>query len=60
MDDDGNKQLSQEEFSEGIKDMGLALDDAHVESLFKQFDSDGSGTLSVEEFLAAIRVLITA
>merc|ERR1711968_347146 len=37
-----------------MKDYGTGLSDAEIRTLFQQFDTDGSGTMDYEEFLAAM------
>lgn len=58
MDDDSNKQLSHEEFCKGITETGLELNDDEALDLFNRFDTDGSGTLNMDEFLIALRVCL--
>ena len=56
MDDDKSKDLSLEEFSKGIRETGLELNESQTKELFDKFDKDGGGTVNIDEFLIAIRV----
>ncbi|XP_041356967.1 calcyphosin-like protein isoform X2 [Gigantopelta aegis] len=58
MDDDRSGQLNFNEFLTGCRDVGMDLEDFSKEDLnavFKQFDVDDSGSLSVTEFLRIVR-----
>ena len=56
MDDDKSNSLNLEEFTEGITDSGLELNEEETEKLFNAFDKDGGGSVDYNEFLRAIRV----
>ena len=56
MDDDGSRSLNLEEFSKGILENGLELNDDDLKNLFKKFDIDSSGNVNIDEFLIAVRV----
>lgn len=47
--------LNLEEFKEVIKDADYKLTEDQIESLFEDFDVEGSGTISATEFIDAIR-----
>lgn len=55
MDDDGSHSLNFEEFSKGIRETGLSLNEEETKNLFKAFDKDDGGSVNYEEFLVAIR-----
>jgi len=54
-DDDGNKNLTLEEFCEGINDYGLNFPQEQAKEVFGLFDKDNSGTISFDEFLVGLR-----
>ena len=56
MDDDGSKSLGFEEFSKGIRETGLELDEEGYREMFENFDKDSSGQVSIDEFLFSVRV----
>jgi len=55
MDDDNSKSLNKAEFNKAVQDFGLGFTSAQNSALFDYFDVDGSGTISYDEFLRAIR-----
>lgn len=56
IDDNGDKSLSLDEFVKGLADSGLEVSDDEAVEIFNKFDSDGSGTINMTEFLLGIRV----
>ena len=50
----GDSVLSQAGFAQGLKNFGLQLSAMDIETAFKYFDKDGSGELSVSEFMTAM------
>lgn len=58
MDDDGNRTLSYGEFKNGILESGPDFTDEECRELFSKFDADNSGSIDINEFLKAIRVII--
>lgn len=56
IDDNGDKSLSLDEFVKGLADSGLEVSEDEAIEIFNKFDSDGSGTINMTEFLLGIRV----
>lgn len=59
MDDDGSGALNLAEFKKGIKECGLNVSDYDLIQLFNYFDKDKNGSISFDEFIAAIRVSVS-
>eukprot|EP00163_Fabomonas_tropica_P023105 TRINITY_DN40394_c0_g1_i1.p1 TRINITY_DN40394_c0_g1~~TRINITY_DN40394_c0_g1_i1.p1 ORF type:complete len:335 (+),score=89.52 TRINITY_DN40394_c0_g1_i1:260-1264(+) len=56
MDDNGDLALDYSEFSKGLRDYGFKdLDDDELQRCCKMFDYDNDGTVSIDEFLVAMR-----
>ena len=55
-DDNGDKRLSKEELISGLRDYGVNMNKSETDELFQYFDKDGSGSISFDEFLVALRV----
>lgn len=58
MDEDGNQKLNFDEFKAGIEETGLLveLNDDEINEIFQKFDVDEDGNISIDEFIAGIRV----
>jgi len=56
-DDNGDKQISKEEFADGLRDLGVdfELTPGTIDRCFAAFDTDGSGYMSFAEFLSGVR-----
>jgi Ca2+-binding EF-hand superfamily protein len=55
MDDDNDKEISLAEFTKAMKDFGCGLTDEETKLVFKTYDVDGSGALSIDEFVRGVR-----
>jgi len=55
MDDNQSGDLTLQEFTNGMKDIGLDTSDDEINEMFRQFDRDGNGTVKYDEFLRAVR-----
>lgn len=55
LDNDGNKQLNKEELTEGLAEYGLKLSEEEINVIMEKLDTDGSGEISLDEFIVAIR-----
>jgi len=55
MDDDNSKSLNKYEFTKACTDFMLGFNQQELTALFGYFDVDGSGTISYDEFIRAIR-----
>eukprot|EP00668_Euglena_longa_P040837 GGOE01053753.1.p1 GENE.GGOE01053753.1~~GGOE01053753.1.p1 ORF type:complete len:563 (+),score=170.46 GGOE01053753.1:102-1790(+) len=55
MDDNGNKMLDKYELQNGLQTYGLTLTSAEMDKVMAIMDADGSGQISVEEFLYVLR-----
>jgi Ca2+/Na+ antiporter len=57
-DIDGNGNLNKKEFKIFLTDFHESIDPATVDSVFDEIDTDGSGTIEYDEFIAACYTLI--
>jgi len=55
MDDNGNRNLEPQELADGLAVYGLHLSKQELATLFKYFDADGNGHISITEFMAGLR-----
>eukprot|EP00756_Hemistasia_phaeocysticola_P052632 Hpha_TRINITY_DN27899_c0_g1::TRINITY_DN27899_c0_g1_i1::g.194061::m.194061 len=55
IDQNGDRRIERHELVSGLNAVGLELSPAEYDVIMEYFDQDGDGTLSVTEFLRAIR-----
>jgi len=55
MDDDGDRELSYNEFAKALKDFKINLTEEEARATFSEFDVDGSGRISIDEFIRGVR-----
>jgi len=55
LDDEGNKQLTHDQFIKGIRDAGVEMTHEEANELFEIFDDDNSGVINMGEFLVELR-----
>lgn len=58
LDKNNNRLIDSQELDAGLRDMGVNLVPEQVDCLLKYFDKDGSGQISLQEFMTKIRVSI--
>jgi Ca2+-binding EF-hand superfamily protein len=55
MDDDSSRCLSLYEFSKACRDFKTGISEEYMPTIFNAFDLNHDGTLSIDEFLMAVR-----
>ena len=58
MDDNNDKAISYQEFSKAIRDYKCELTENEMNSVFQEIDRDGNGSLSIDELVRTIQVLL--
>lgn len=59
MDNNGNKKLDLEEFTNALNTFGIFPKVVEVQALMKFYDVDGDGNISFEEFMRGLREPLT-
>lgn len=55
MDDDGSHTLCEAEFTRACQQFKVGISEENMPTLFSAFDRNRDGTISIDEFLYAIR-----
>ena len=55
-DENGNQHISINEFKAGLKELNIKVSASDVQEMFSSLDSDKSGLIDFNEFLAAMKV----
>ena len=55
MDDDNSKNLDMSEFTKAMRDFRVDIQPMEIDMLFKEFDTDGSGSIDYDEFVRGVR-----
>ena len=55
MDTNGSNSLDLVELEDGLHNFGVQLTEKELDRVFKYFDRDSSGTISISEFLRGLR-----
>ena len=56
MDDDGDHAISYNEFSKAMRDYKIQLSEPELRAIYADFDEDGDGIVSIDEFIRELRV----
>jgi Ca2+-binding EF-hand superfamily protein len=56
IDENGSKTLSLDELQHGIKDHNIDMSREEISEMFRLFDRDKNGSISLNEFLQSVRV----
>lgn len=59
MDNNGNKKLDIEEFTQALNTFGIFAKVCEVQALMKFFDTNGDGNIGYEEFVSGLRIPLT-
>lgn len=60
MDNDGNRKLSPQELQSGLNDYGLSMNMKDLSLLLVAIDKDGTGAVSFDEFMLAVRGVVNS